>query len=78
MRCMQQNRIGGEDIMPREKELYRENLDRLDKAFPNKEVLSQIDVAIYTGKSLPTINRRKWYDPKIGGISKTKLASLLS
>lgn len=35
--------------MAREKESYRDNLERLDKAFPTKELLNASDVAEFTG-----------------------------
>jgi len=37
--------------MPREKELFRDNLERLDAAFPNKEMLTQKEVSKFTGIS---------------------------
>ena len=37
--------------MPREKESFRDNLERLDKAFPGKEMLRKTDVTNYTGMS---------------------------
>lgn len=36
--------------MAREKPLFRDNLDRLDIAFPDKEVLQYRDIAKYLGK----------------------------
>lgn len=36
--------------MAREKPLFRDNLDRLDVAFPDKEVLQYRDIAKYLGK----------------------------
>lgn len=36
--------------MAREKPLFRDNLDRLDDAFPDKEVLQYRDIAKYLGK----------------------------
>ena len=35
--------------MPREKEAYRDNLERLNEAFPNKELLRIKDVAAFCG-----------------------------
>lgn len=55
--------------MPREKPLFRENLDRLDEKFPNKEVLSFKEVSEFCGLSILTIKRRGWYNPKFHGIS---------
>lgn len=66
--------------MAREKPLFRDNLDRLDVAFPDKEVLQYRDIAKYLGKSCVTVKRhfQKDYNKKLGGISKTVLASILS
>ena len=64
--------------MPREKPLFRINLDRIDAAFPDKEVLSLSDIATYTGKSLRTITRKYKINKEIGGISKATLANRLS
>lgn len=41
--------------MAREKPLFRNNLDRLDEAFPNREVLKYKDIADITGLSLRTV-----------------------
>ena len=68
------------DDMAREKPLFRDNLDRLDVAFPDKEVLQYRDIAKYLGKSCVTVKRhfQKDYNKKLGGISKAVLASILS
>lgn len=41
--------------MAREKESYRDNLERLDKMFPGKEMLSSVDVAMFTGMARTTV-----------------------
>jgi hypothetical protein len=41
--------------MAREKESYRDNLERLDKMFPGKEMLSTVDVAMFTGMARTTV-----------------------
>lgn len=66
--------------MAREKPLFRDNLDRLDAAFPDKEILQYQDIADYLGKGLATVKRhfQKDYNKKLGGISKAVLASILS
>lgn len=66
--------------MAREKPLFRNNLDRLDEAFPNREVLKYKDIADITGLSLRTVKKyyQKHYKKELGGISKAVLASLLS
>lgn len=43
--------------MAREKELFRDNLERLDRAFPGKELLTIQDVAQYTGLCANTVRR---------------------
>lgn len=66
--------------MAREKELFRDNLERLDKRFPDRELLNVSTVSKYCRLSE---ERTKQMFPfkKIGGrwyISKVKLASELS
>jgi hypothetical protein len=41
--------------MAREKESYRDNLERLDKMFPDREMLSSVDVALFTGQARTTV-----------------------
>ena len=62
--------------MPREKELFRDNLERLDKAFPNKELLQKKDVITYTGAGYKIVTRM--YEFNNNTISKVKLARALS
>ena len=62
--------------MPREKELYRDNLERLDNAFPNKELLNQNEVSSFTGISKNNITKHFTFTKHY--ISKVKLASALS
>lgn len=62
--------------MPREKELYREYVERLDERFPDKEILTQRDCVEFLGIDKRTIKSR--YGIAKGGISKLKLARLLS
>ena len=66
--------------MAREKELYRDNLERLDKRFPDKELLNVANVSRFCG--LSEERAKQMFDFKrIGGrwyISKVKLASALS
>ena len=62
--------------MPKEKECFRDNLERLDEKFPNKEILTQKDCAEFLGKNKKTIKTR--YGIDASGISKVKLARLLS
>lgn len=62
--------------MAREKELYRDNLERLDRKFPDKEFLKLIDIAEYLGIDKRTVKKR--YAIGSDGIEKVKLARLLS
>ena len=41
--------------MAREMLSYRDNLERLDKMFPGKELLSTVDVAMFTGMARTTV-----------------------
>lgn len=43
--------------MAREKECYRDNLQRLDERFPDKEILTVSDVAAWTGLDRRTVTR---------------------
>lgn len=62
--------------MPREKELYREYVERLDERFPDKEILTQRDCVDFLGLNVKTVKSR--YNITKDGISKLKLARLLS
>lgn len=62
--------------MPREKETFRDNLERLDKAFPGKELLTKTDVVGYTGVCYA--KARKIFRFKGNYISKAVFASDLS
>lgn len=62
--------------MSREKPLFRDNLERLDKVFPDKELLRGVDVAKFLGIDPRTAKAR--FSFQKGYISKTKLASELS
>ncbi len=44
--------------MAREKEGFREQLDRLDAAFPGRETLRYKDISIFFGYSQATAKRR--------------------
>ncbi|MBE6906148.1 MAG: hypothetical protein E7476_07765 [Ruminococcaceae bacterium] len=62
--------------MPREKEAYRDNLERIDSAFPGKELLTKKDVSEFTGANYKTVNRL--FPFKDNYISKATLARCLS
>ena len=62
--------------MPIEKELFRDNLERLDAAFPGQEMLKQVEVARYCGMALNTV--KKHFSFRKHRISKTVLARELN
>lgn len=68
--------------MAREKELYRENLQRLDAQYPNQELLPARSAAKYLGLDVRTLMKMKDIPKKKAGriwfIPKTGLASWLS
>lgn len=68
--------------MAREKELFRDNLVRLDAAFPGVELLPIVKVAAYLGKDKRTLKAQKGFPArKVGGywvVPKAALASWLS
>lgn len=58
--------------MPRERPEYRDLLERLDEAFPNKEMLTRQEVADWLGVGRNTVTRRyKW---PAGRVTKTMVA----
>lgn len=62
--------------MAREKDGYRDNLERVNELIPDKEVLSYKDICSLFGCSLSTA-KRKWsdlYNKRIGGVPKTAVA----
>lgn len=62
--------------MPREKELFRINLERLDRMFPDKELLTCADVCKYTGLERHTARRKFKFDGHY--IAKSTLANQIS
>ena len=62
--------------MPREKECYRLNLERLDEIFPGREILKLCEVADFLGVDKRTAKAK--YGISSEGISKVKLANILS
>ena len=62
--------------MAREKELFRDNIERLDEAFPSQELLKIVDVCKFCKMRPDTA--KKVFSFKGHYISKTKLASELS
>ena len=62
--------------MAREKECYRDNLERIAERFPGKELLTVQDVVDYTGLNRKTVKRL--FEFKENYISLVKLARCLS
>ena len=68
--------------MPREKEMYRENLRLLSEAFPNRATIRQIEAARYLGIDVELLAKEKTFPRlKVGGryfVPIAKLASWMS
>lgn len=63
--------------MPREKEAYRDNLERIIEAFPGQEVIKAAQLAKWLKMDIRTVNKR--FPLKEGiGISVATLARFLS
>lgn len=62
--------------MPREKESYRDNLERLCQAFPNKEMLTVKDASNFLGVDMRTTKKLLVF--KNNYISKASLARAIS
>ena len=63
--------------MPREKEGYRDNLERLNRAIPERECLRKADVKRFTGWDYKTMAKRLRFNA-FGEITKADLARQLS
>lgn len=66
--------------MPREKPLFRTNLDRLDERFPDREALKYDEIASILGRSRRFVTKhyQQYYNKNLAGISKSVLARILS
>lgn len=62
--------------MPKEKADYRDLLERLDEAFPGRELISKEELAKWLGVSYRTVARR--YDLPGGRVLKTTVARAIS
>lgn len=62
--------------MPREKELFRPYLERLDVFFPDKEIISQKECAEFTGYCTRKV--KKVFGVGRNGITKLNLARKLA
>ena len=63
--------------MPREKEGFRLNLERINAAFPGKELISVPEIARYEGKDPRTIKKRYKLN-RFGELSKADWARQIS
>ena len=63
--------------MSREKEDFRDNLERISQRFPGKEVLTYQEVCQYLGKTYKTV-KKMFPDQKCGGVPVVSLAKALS
>ncbi len=63
--------------MGREKEDFRDNLERLEEKFPDKEMLSAREVADYLGLDIRTVRKYFPIKPHVG-ITKVALARAMS
>ena len=64
--------------IPREREGFRDNLARLQEAFPDKELLTVSDVARYVGADRSTVRRWYKFNATTHRISKVDLARAIS
>ena len=62
--------------MSKEREGYRDNIERLDKFFPNAELLNVNDLVKFTGRNWRTV--REFFPFKGCYISKAEAARTLS
>lgn len=58
--------------MPREKECFRDNLERISNAFPGKEILTKRDVISFTGRGYYFVSTHFKFNGS--NISKVELA----
>lgn len=63
--------------MSREREMLQDNLERLDRAFPGRELLTQSEAAAYCGITRVTLKSHIGTVPGGTMISKTMLAKYL-
>lgn len=65
--------------MAREKEGFREQLDRLEAAFPKREIIKRAELAQFLGVSVSTVQRRfkPEYNKRVNGYTKYMIARAL-
>lgn len=62
--------------MPREREGFRDNMERLNEFFPSRELLNVSDLVSFTGRNRDVV--KKLFNFKNGYISKVEVARTLS
>lgn len=62
--------------MPREKEAYRLNVERIKEMYPNRELLSIKEVCIFLGRDYQTVKKQVRFNNNY--VSVATLASQLS
>lgn len=65
--------------MAREKEGFREQLERLDAAFPGREIIRRTELAQFLGISYDTVKRqfKTEYNKRMKGYTKVTVARAL-
>lgn len=65
--------------MAREKEGFREQLERLDAAFPGREIIRRTELAQFLGISYDTVKRqfKTEYNQRMKGYTKVTVARAL-
>lgn len=63
--------------MPKERQDYRDLLERLDRAFPGREMLTRDDLAYFLGVTRQTVYNRYSFPSRVR-ISKTQAARAIS
>ena len=62
--------------MPREKEAYRQNIERIKEMYPDKEWLNIKEVCVFLGRDYQTVKKRIKFNNNF--VSVAALASQLS
>jgi len=78
LRCPNnQTKKGAKKTLSREKDAYRDNLERIIERFPGKEILTYKQVAEFLGINDKTV-RKYFKEKRFGGIPIVLLARMLS
>ena len=65
--------------MAREKDGYREQIERLEAAFPKREIIKRAELAQFLGVSVSTVQRqfKEEYNKRMKGYTKVMVARAL-